>query len=119
MTCKFCPKPRHAKEMCQMHHRRWLRWGDPFHKRINRGVMDGPVRHPLGPAQLQIVLTLMESPGRVFPWYAMAGSRSGFENAVRRIRAHYGADVVQTSVKPQGYLMPRPVAEKLRKAVLR
>lgn len=113
MTCQHCEKPAHAREMCQMHYRRWRRYGNPLHKRRNRGVMDAPVSYPLGPAQLQIVRTLVENPGRCFPWYALGNTKSGFEGALRRLRRLYGEDVIET-VQRKGYRMRPEIARVLR-----
>lgn len=117
MTCQHCEKPAHAREMCHMHYRRFRAYGDPLHKRRNRGVMDAPVRYPLGPAQAVVITTLLSSPGRVFPWYAMANTQAGFERALKRIRDHYGRDIVETVVKPRGYRMAPETARKLLEAV--
>ncbi len=113
MTCAYCEKPAHAREMCHMHYRRFRAYGTPLHKRRKRGVMDAPVTYPLGPAQKQIVVTLLQNPGRVFPWYALGNTEAGFVTALRHIRERYGRDVVETVVKPRGYRMNPVVAKKL------
>ncbi len=117
MTCTYCPKPAHAREMCQMHYRRFRFYGDPLHKRRKRGVMDAPVTYPLGPAQTVVLTTLLSAPGRVFPWYAMANTQASFESAVKRIRKHYGPNVVETMAKPRGYRMAPEMARKLTEAM--
>jgi len=96
-----------------MHYRRWLRYGDPLHKRRARGVMDAPVTYPPGPAQLQLVRTLWENPGRVFPWYALGANRPSVDNALAKLRKKYGPNVILTAVKPRGYVMSRETAQKL------
>lgn len=95
--------------MCEMHYQRWRRYRDPFHKRRNRGVMDAPVVHPLGPAMLGVVRTLAENPGVAFPWYALGSSKSGTYQAIRRLRKRYGEDIILTSIN-KGYRMEPRVA---------
>ena len=114
MTCGYCEKPAHSRRMCQMHYRRWRLYGDALHKRRNRGVLDAPVTYPLGPAQLQVVLTLAQNPGNCFPWWALGNHKNAVGQAVKRIRSHFGEEVVE-HVYGKGYRM-RP---EIARAVLR
>jgi len=117
MTCQHCEKPAHALEMCQMHYRRFRLYGNAFHKRRQRGVMDAPVTYPLGPLQAQILVTLFQNPGRSFSYAALTGSKSGTETAVRILRKRYGADVIETTIVPHGYRLNPATARRLAEVI--
>lgn len=134
-SVETCSRESRVRGLCGLHYGRWHRLGDPLMKRRARGLMDAPVltyrqeralteprrpKLPIPPRSSKVLLVLTEARGIVSrqELSRRTGATEGaVQNAVGRIRARFGYDVIRTHAL-RGYQLvdAHAVLESLRRA---